>query len=204
MFSNTTTNSFFNPTNTSIFGVQPVIMKEPTVTKEAERDTPVVPEVAPIDEAVPQETPAKHNPKPAVRPIIIQTESPEPVDYAWMGALAVDDNYHKVYCKYVDPEKNHIMGGAVISIPYTFFARVDGLYAINHAVMADFIRDIVELFQAGLKHIPRQHIPTLNPKLSIKKQPGMECLLDMGFVEGDGLFGDEGQWYIYSVAANSK
>lgn len=193
MFSST---SIFNTPMVAPMMVTP--MADPPVI-ETDNTPPAI--LPPVPPQVPDQVPER---RPNARLSVIQTESPEPVDTVWLGALAMDDHYRKVYCKYFDPEHNHIVGGAVVSIPYTHFARIDGLYAVNNTIMGDFIHELVEMFKTGLREIPRQHIQTLNPKMSIKKQPGMECLLNMGFVEGEGLFGDEGQWYIYNVANNSK
>jgi len=121
-------------------------------------------------------------------------------DRVWLSGLKLDDDYFKLSFKFYNEAHTQVLGAAIISTPYPNFARVDGLYAVTPDSLREFLRLLTTTYKQDiLAQYSREVIKTLNPRLSIKKQPGFDILTSLNYQLGEGLFGDQGEWYVYSV-----
>lgn len=134
--------------------------------------------------------------------LVVSSKPLSTEDKVWMDGLKINDSYTKLSCKFYDETHTLILGAAIISTPYPNFARVDGLYTTSYDVQHEFLQLLTTTYkQDVLTRLSRDAIETLNPRLAIKKQPGHEydILTHLNYKIGKGLFGDAGEWYIYSL-----
>lgn len=134
--------------------------------------------------------------------LVVSSEPLSAEDKVWMGGLQIQDSSPKLFCKFYDETHSLILGAAIISIPYPNFARVDGLYTTSPDIQHEFLRLLTTTYkQDVLTRLSRDVIKTINPRLAIKKQPGYEhdILTCLHYKICEGLFGDAGEWYIYSL-----